>query len=578
MDTALSILFVEDSESDVLLIIRVLRREGYAPNFERVDTPEDLRAALDGQAWDLVITDHNMPYLDSVAVISILKEPNHHEDNKDIPVIIVSGIIPEDTAVAAMKLGANDYIMKDNLTRLIPAIQRELDEARMRRAHKRAESAIYYMRNHDALTNLVNRKEFERRLQRVIESSWERGVTHAVLYLDLDQFKIINDTCGHVAGDALLKQLAVELKERIRDSDTLARLGGDEFGVLLENCGPDDAIMVANNLLNCVKSFEFNWNGVCHKITASIGFIEVSSTNSGIDEILSAIDVACYTAKEMGRNRIQIYEKENIDLSRRHSDMYWVTRLNTALAEDKFVLYKQDVVPLNGRGNGMERWEFLLRMIGKEGEVLYPDEFIPAAERFNIMPEIDRWVIRKSFQYLYDLFSHRRMHVDPGMFFINVSGSSLSDSSFYAYIKEQLRKYQLPPQMICFEITETVAITQLDKAIEFIENIRQGGCRIALDDFGSGLNTFSFLKEIPVDFLKIDGSFVKNIGEGKVDYAIVEAIQHVAERAGIHTIAEIVEEDSIIHLLKEIGVDYMQGYSIEIPRPVEQEFVKVHSA
>jgi len=573
MDAALSILFVEDSESDVLLTIRQLRREGYAPNFERVDTPEGLRAALTEQEWDLVITDHNMPYLDSVAVISTIKELE-----LDIPIIIVSGIIPEDTAVAAMKLGAQDYIMKDNMARLIPAIERELDEARVRQAHKNAEDAIFHMQKHDALTNLVNRAEFERRLQHVLQGSWEHGTRHAVLYLDLDQFKIINDTCGHIAGDALLKQLSTELKSQVRDSDTLARLGGDEFGVLLENCSSDHAYHIAENLLKTVKSFRFNWQGVEHKVSTSIGFIEINSARKGVDEILSAIDVACFAAKDMGRGRIKVYASHDSDLSRREGEMHWVTRLNHALSEDRFELYKQNIVSLANQENSPERWEFLLRLRNNDGEMLTPNDFIPAAERFNLMPQIDRWVVKKAFGYLHELFSHRRKRANPGMFFINLSGASLSDASFYAYIREQLRIYQLPPQMICFEITETAAISQLSKAVEFIKKIRQGGCRIALDDFGSGLSTFSYLKSFPVDYVKIDGGFITNIVNEPMDCAIVEAIQHVARISGIKTIAEIVDQHEAIDKLRDIGVDYVQGYSIEMPQPVESEFVSMNTA
>jgi diguanylate cyclase (GGDEF)-like protein len=428
------------------------------------------------------------------------------------------------------------------------------------------------------LTNLVNRAEFERRLQRVLEQSWERGTRHAVLYLDLDQFKIINDTCGHIAGDALLKQLSGELKEQVRDSDTLARLGGDEFGVLLENCSPEAAYQIADNLLKAVKSFRFTWQGVEHKISTSIGFIEINAAQKGVDEILSAIDVACFTAKDLGRGRIKVYEAQDTELSQREGEMHWVTRLNNALAEDKFELYKQNIVALNSHGAGTERWEFLLRLKSDNGEMLLPSDFIPAAERFNLMPKIDRWVIKHAFSYLNELFSHRRMHADPGMFFINLSGASLSDASFYAFIREQLRHFNLPPQMICFEITETAAISQINKAVEFIKKIRQGGCRIALDDFGSGLSTFAYLKSFPVDYVKIDGGFVSNMVNEPMDCAIVEAIQHVAHLSGIRTIAEIVEQREAITKLRDIGVDYMQGYSIEMPQPIEHEFVSLNSA
>jgi len=579
MNNALKLLVVEDSENDVLLLIRVLRLEGYIPDYLRVETADELREALANDHWDIVITDHKMPNLDSNDVITIVKQTG-----LDLPVIIVSGLIPESTAIAAMKSGAHDYIMKENLARLIPAIERELDDTRVRQARKKAESTIHHMAYHDALTNLYNRTGFEIRLQQSLDTHRNEGQTHAVLYIDLDQFKVINDTCGHIAGDALLRQMATIFKQQIRESDVLARLGGDEFGIFLENCRFEYAMDIAKNILESLIEFRFVWQNNNYKVSASIGFVEIDDDYEHIDEVLSQADVACYMAKELGRNRIKVYKAHDYELTKHFGEMRWVNRINQALEEDQFRLYKQAIIPANAKGNGLQRWEFLLRLVDLDGSILSPNEFIPAAERYNLMPSIDRWVVKAAFSYLSQVLANHELNHSfdnekspgPGMYFINISGTSISEEGFFNFINEELRKHKIPPQMICFEISETAAVTHLSESIKFITKIRKGGCKIALDDFGSGLSSFYYLKTIPADYIKIDGSFVGHMINEPIDQAIVEAINQIGHIAGLQTIAELVENDTTVKKLRQIGVDFFQGYALETPHPIENIALSVH--
>ncbi|MEE8121434.1 MAG: EAL domain-containing protein [Anaerolineales bacterium] len=572
MTTQLRVLIVEDSEDDALLLVQELRRGGYAPEFERVDTRKAMLAALEESPWDLVITDHNMPQFDSTEALALVKKTGI-----DVPVIIVSGSIGEDIAVEAMKAGAHDYVMKNNLVRLVPATRRELREAETRVARKKAEAAIRHMAYHDALTGLVNRSGFEQHLQHAVNSAQERALNHALLYLDLDQFKIINDTCGHVAGDELLRQLATVMNPHIRDSDILARLGGDEFGVLLESCPLESAQKIGESLLNAIKNFRFVWRDKSFTIGASIGMVLINKFTLNTEEALSNADMACYAAKDLGRNRIYLYTESDENLMRRHGEMQWVSRINQALDENRFVLYRQCIEPING-DKQTKFCEFLLRLREPDGRIILPQDFIPAAERYNLMPTLDRWVVDNAFSILTDLADDGSMAGLPKVFFINLSGASLSDESFFDFVRDRLQKYNIPPQSICFEITETAAIAQLNKAVEFIGQIKKLGCRFALDDFGSGMSSFSYLKSIPVDYLKIDGSFISNMLNDSMARAIVEAINNIGHVAGIRTIAEFVENQAIKDVLTEIGVDYAQGYGIEKPRPFKENNIITRSS
>ncbi len=563
MKKVLRVLIVEDSEDDTLLLLRQLNKGGYQTEHLRIDNRRTLKKTLLHKTWNVIITDHNMPGFDSNAVLGIIKNIN-----LDIPVIIVSGSIGEDVAVDAMRAGAHDYIMKDNLTRLVPAIERELREAAIRRSQRAAEAAIEHLAFHDGLTGLVNRSEFERRLERAVARVKKGKTVDVLLYLDLDQFKVVNDTCGHSAGDQLLKQLSALLHARIRGRDTLARLGGDEFCVLLENCSLKQAKIIADDLRLLVNEFRFVWSNRFFSIGVSIGIVTIDKSSMSPDELLSAADLACYAAKDQGRNCIQIYKNEDAGMRRRRKEMDWANRIDIALENNHFLLYQQLIIPLNGEDSS--HYEYLLRLKDKRRIVL-PGTFIAAAERYQKMSAIDRWVIDTSFAYLSNMKSSSSN--EKHFISINLSGQSLSDNSLFDFVQTLLSKYKLIPKSICFEITETAAIANFRTAIDFVNRIKELGCLIALDDFGCGLSSFSYLKTLDIDFLKIDGSFIRNIEKNPIDRAIVESINNIGHIAGFKTVAEYVETQKISKTLKEIGIDYAQGYAIQKPQPLAGEKV-----
>jgi diguanylate cyclase (GGDEF)-like protein len=524
-----------------------------------------MKDALRQQSWDVVVTDHNIPGFSSEEAIAIAVAIK-----PDLPIIIVSGSIGEDIAVAAMKMGANDYIMKDNLKRLVPAIERELREAEMRRSHRLAEATIYHLAYHDQLTGLVNRNEFDRHLNNALESAKCDNVSHVLLYLDLDQFKVINDTCGHQAGDELLSQLALLLRKEVRGNDILARLGGDEFGLLLENCPLGKAKAIAEELRELISDFRFVWRDKSFSIGVSIGMAKITKDAQGADEVLGAADIACYAAKDKGRDRVHVYMDDDSDLQRRQSEMQWVSRIKDALEEGRFVLHQQPMRSLSRLNGTQQCAEFLVRMLDEQDDLIFPGAFIPAAERYGIMPLLDRWVVRSAIAHLAEnLPTYGK---EGGVFFINLSGDSFNDGDFAAYIRQQITRYNIPPELLCFEITETAAISNLREAVKFINEIRSFGCQFALDDFGAGLSSFSYLKTLPVDYLKIDGSFVRDIEEDPMDFAIVQAINEIGHVAGLHTIAEFVENDKILQSLRRIGVDIVQGYCIARPQALFSQF------
>jgi diguanylate cyclase (GGDEF)-like protein len=561
MDQPLRLLLVEDSENDALLVVRELSKNGFTLEHVRVDTQAGLRSALDEGEWDIVITDHNMPGFNSDETLAIVRERE-----LDLPIIIVSGSIGEDIAVAAMKGGAHDYIMKGNLARLAPAIQRELRDAKTRQAHRQARQTIEHMAFHDALTGLNNRFEFEHQLRRALETT-EHGHSHALLYVDLDQFKIINDTCGHVAGDELLRQVATLLKGPIRGADTLARLGGDEFGVLLLDCPPDQARRIGERMLELVRDFRFIWQDKNFNIGASIGMVMLDHPGLTLADAMRQADMACYAAKDKGRNRIQLYLPDDVELRQRHGEMEWVNRINRALETDFFELHHQRIVALSG-AHPVNCCEFLLRMREPGNpRLILPGTFIPAAERYGLMPAMDRWVVAHSLGHLSSCRA-AAPDLDKGLAFINLSGATLNDEHFLAFVKDQLEQYGIPAASVCFEITETAAISNLKHALAFIDGVKTLGCRVALDDFGTGLSSFSYLKTLHADYLKIDGGFVRDMLDDPMDASIVEAINNIGHVAGLTTIAEFVETDAIRARLVEIGVDYAQGYGIHRPEPL----------
>ncbi|MBA3564405.1 MAG: EAL domain-containing protein [Gammaproteobacteria bacterium] len=423
---------------------------------------------------------------------------------------------------------------------------------------------LSYHASHDILTGLVNRREFENRLERALKSAKARETSYAICYLDLDQFKIINDSCGHSAGDALLGQLGALLKSKIRWRDTLARLGGDEFGLLLESCSLDEAMATAESLREAVRDFKFVWDDRTFRLSASVGVVPLAADNEEVATVLSAADSACAAAKEAGRNRIHSYAENDIDLMRRRREMQWAARINNALEESRFELFRQTILPLQNNDTGAH-YELLLRMRDESGSLISPELFIAAAERYGITPNIDRWVVDNAFRWLVSEADERER---LAMCSINLSGQSLNDDKFLPFVIEQFQRSGLDATKICFEITETAAIASYSQANRFIQSLKELGCKFALDDFGTGLSSFGYLKHFPVDFLKIDGSFVKEILHDPIDREMVRSINEIGHLTGKQTIAEFAENEEIITMLRGIGVDYAQGYGVSEPKRI----------
>jgi diguanylate cyclase (GGDEF)-like protein/PAS domain S-box-containing protein len=425
---------------------------------------------------------------------------------------------------------------------------------------------LAHQASHDFLTGLVNRHEFERRVGRALQRSQQEAITHALCFLDLDQFKVVNDTCGHGAGDELLRQLANTLQKKVRRRDTLARLGGDEFGVLLEHCPPGQATRVAHELLEAVQEFRFVWEGKPFALGVSIGVVPITGETESLATVLRDADAACYAAKERGRNRVHFYEPNDAAMALRQGEMQWVSRITSALEEGRFRLYGQPIVPLVPRHGERVRVEVLLRMVEHDGTLIAPGAFIPAAERYNLMGAVDRWVVREV-AALYG--THQASGWQP-IASINLSGASLGDPSMLTFVRDQLARHALSPEALCFEITETAAIANLALAAHFIRELKGMGCWFALDDFGSGMSSFAYLQSLPVDSLKIAGAFLRHIESDPVEYAMVEAINRVGHVMRLKTVAEGVESLDTLETLRKIGVDYAQGYAIAEPRPLEE--------
>ncbi|OUR73478.1 hypothetical protein A9Q78_03555 [Methylophaga sp. 41_12_T18] len=446
-----------------------------------------------------------------------------------------------------------------NITHYV-GIQEDVTEA------KEVSRKLSYQASHDELTGLINRHEFERRLNTVVDMARQDDSEHALCFLDLDQFKIINDTCGHVAGDELLRQLGLALKEYLRQHDTLARLGGDEFAILMEHCGHDHAMATADAVRNLIEQFQFLWEEHIFSVGVSIGVTEINQKTASATEALIQADSACYAAKNLGRNRVHYYHHNDEQLAKQEGEFRWVNQIKQALTENRFLLYVQPIVPLANIQQG-KIYEVLLRLQGVNGDVIPPGSFLPAAERYNLSGRIDRWVIDHAFLWLQQ---HLQQLNDLDHLAINLSGCSLGDDALLGHIIKQFQMHRLPANKIKFEITETAAIANLRDAQVFIKTLREFGCLFALDDFGSGLSSFAYLKNLPVDSLKIDGMFVKDIIDDAIDEAMVKSINEIGHLMGMTTIAEFVENDAIKQRLTEMGVDYVQGYGIGKPIPIEQ--------
>ena len=432
-----------------------------------------------------------------------------------------------------------------------------------------ATSMLRYQAQHDDLTGLVNRREFEVRLERSLKSVHEMRGQHVFCYMDLDQFKLVNDTCGHAAGDELLRQISVLLANRMRERDTLARLGGDEFGLLLENCSLADASQITNTLLKIVHDYRFMHDEKIFNIGVSIGMVVINDSFESVSEIVHAADSACYSAKKAGRNQSFLFSAGDIEVKQRRSQVEAISDITDEIDDEQFMLYCQPIVPLSANVPAQNHYEVLIRKISQDGSIILPTSFIASAERYHLMPNIDRWVIKNTFATYRDMLD-RSLEKCNYVFSINLSGTSLGDKSLLGYIREQLAVYAIPATAICFEITETSAIVNLKNTIQLFTALRKLGCSFALDDFGSGMSSFTYLKNFEVDFLKIDGAFVKEMHINKIDHAMVRSIHSVAEAMNIKTVAEFVENEEILKELKTIGVHYGQGMHLGSPVAIKK--------
>lgn len=429
------------------------------------------------------------------------------------------------------------------------------------------ENTVSYQASHDALTGLWNRAAFESQLADAVESARQSRDSHVVCILDIDQLKIINDTCSHESGDDLLKRIAALLQGSVRESDNIARLGGDEFGILLRSCSLVSAARLMEDILVAIDALRFASDGRIFEISASIGVAQIKPVCAGTTEILSEVDLACHAAKERGGNRYHIFQSEDAELRRRQDEMNWVSKISEAIDADRLELFCQQIVPLSPDAAPQLHFEVLVRMRSETGELITPDKFLPAAERYHLITGIDRWVVTHSMAW-YAEQAARAGARRPDTMSINLSGHSLSDAKFLGHIKGTILTYNVPPHVLCFEITETAAVANLSAAASFIRELRQMGCRFSLDDFGSGLSSFAYLKNLPVDYLKIDGEFVREMDTDEVSHAMVSAIHELGRVIGIRTIAEFVENERIIEMLTAMGVDFAQGYAIARPAPL----------
>jgi diguanylate cyclase (GGDEF)-like protein/PAS domain S-box-containing protein len=432
---------------------------------------------------------------------------------------------------------------------------------------RRLAQKVSWQATHDAMTGLVNRHQFEHDVDHALQEIQQRCSTHVLCYLDLDRFKIVNDLCGHQAGDELLRQIAAKIKRQVRASDIVARLGGDEFGILLKDCSLPQAQLIADALRSCIYSFQFVWEGKTFKVGMSIGLVPLDDVGHSFADVINAADAACYAAKDQGRNRIQVYQLSEVDLTQQQSARQWCLKLREALVHNQFCLYQQPITSTT-LGSSLQHQEILVRLLDGQGQAILPGAFIPAAERYRLMAEIDQWVIQT-------LLSHHQDNPRPlnarqqiRLSMLNLASGSIYDDSFCQWLIGELARVPALARQLCFEISETTASQDLHQVSQFVQSLKQLGCRVALDNFGSGVSCFKFLQVLPIDYLKIDGRLVQDIAENPATYAIVEAINHVAHTIGVETIAETVSTPNLQKRLRQIGVDYMQGYGVARPQPL----------
>jgi diguanylate cyclase (GGDEF)-like protein/PAS domain S-box-containing protein len=429
----------------------------------------------------------------------------------------------------------------------------------------RLSEKLAYEASHDVLTGLLNRWEFERRLRQAQGESQNMSRQHALIYIDLDQFKVINENCGHAAGDQLLRQVAGLLESQVADRGLLARLGGDEFAILLRDYSVEQAVRLAELMRKSLSNLRFSWEGKRFRTAASLGVVPITASNESTESILQAADAACYLAKDQGRDRVHVYQPDDSDLARRRNEIQWAARIRSALDDNRLRLVRHSIAPLKVAPQGLH-YELLIRLVDEQGQMSSDAQFLSAAEHYGFAPQIDTWVINTALDWL----EHNPDHLQQlYLCCINLSGLSLGQEDFLGFLQRRLRDGKVPPQKICFEITETAAVANLSRATEFMATLRDMGCSFSLDDFGSGLSSYAYLRNLSVDFLKIDGSFVRNIADDPVDLALLRSMNEIGQLLGKKTIAEFAENERVIQKLREVGVDYMQGHGVSRPVPLD---------
>jgi diguanylate cyclase (GGDEF)-like protein len=424
-----------------------------------------------------------------------------------------------------------------------------------------------YQASHDALTGLVNRAEFESRLEAALQAvRIGDGVGHAVCYLDLDRFKVVNDSCGHLAGDNLLREIASLLRERVRDSDTVARLGGDEFGLLLIGCPLEKARQITDDICQAVADHRFVWRDQIFDIGVSIGVVEIGHDSGSAESVVGAADSACYVAKQQGRGRVHVYSARDEVIARQRGEIQWLQRLQRALKQNEFELYVQPIISVAGRVASGPAVEVLLRMRDEAGAMIAPAQFLQAAERYQLMGNIDRWVVQAT---LTALASGLLRLPEGRCCSVNLSGQTLGDENFLDFVVEELDRSGVEPAQLCFEVPESTVVANLEHARRFINVLHGIGCRFALDNFGSGIGAFGNLKDLAIDYLKIDGTYIRNIAQDSINHAMVAAMIKLARTLDFRIVAEEVEDREAFETVRQLGVDFVQGYIVERPHPLQ---------
>lgn len=526
--------------------------------------------------YAVVVSDMRMPEMDGVELLNRLAK-SHPETIR----IMLTGNSDQQTAIDAVNHG---HVYKF-LTKPCSAddLKKTLDEAlsQYRSAKEKAAAseqdalAVDYLNaklshqaRHDILTGLANRYAFELGLESALESAKAKALNHIFCFLDIDHFHRINDICGYTAGDELLRQLGSLLSHHQRGDDMTSRLSSDQFGLLLKECTIAEGEKIAQKIHAHINQFTFNWEEDSYDLSVSIGLIPINDKSESVAALFSAAETACNVAKDQGRNRVHTGDANDSTLTQRLNEMQWANRINQAMKEDRFHLYYQTIEAIDPIENEGEHYEILIRMEDENGEIIPPEDFLPAAENYHLSPKLDRWVIKNTIDWL----NHNTDHLETlSVCSMNLSGLSIGDSETLEFIKYTLEQSSVPPGKICFEITETAAITNLDAAVRFMHKLKAIGVLFSLDDFGTGLSSFAYLRTLPVDYLKIDGMFVRHIDRSIIDWTMVKAINDMGQIMGKQTIAEFVENAEIYHQLSEIGVNYAQGFLLSKPRSINNK-------